>query len=109
MTGDMSKTAGQWWGDAFTKIAVSILGLAATGIAVWMLSIHTQLATLNVKLDHMAEASREVKAAVIDAQAVARDNARRLDRIEATRFTDQDAQKVIEPIDHRLRRLESNR
>lgn len=98
-------SAGKWWGEAFTKVAVGLLSLAASGMAVWTLSIHTQLATLNVKLDHMATSSAELKAAVIDATAIARDNARRLDRLEATRFTDSD----LIPLEKRAQALEGRR
>lgn len=109
MSDELTKSAGQWWGDAFTKVAVGLLSLAATGAAVWMLSIHTQLATLNVKLDHMSATHAETKKVSIDALAASRDNARRLDRVEATRFTAGDAEKMISPLEFRLNALEKRR
>lgn len=109
-------SAQSWWGDTASKVFVAVVSLIMSGFGTWMWVINTkftevtiQLVTITAKLDSMTEGLAAAKAGGLEAQAIARDNARRIDRIENTRFTDQDGLKLIAPIEHRLDRLESGR
>ena len=106
-------SAHTWWGETATKVFVAAVSTAVVGFGTWMWQINAkfadmtiQLVTITAKLDSMTEGLAAAKAGGIEAQAIARDNARRIDRIENTRFTDADATKLIAPLEHRLDRLE---
>lgn len=113
---ESKQTVGAFLGDTAAKtIAAIVLFLCTSGVAgfgVWMLTIHTSLATLGVKLDVINATIAETKDASAKANALAEDNSRRIQRIEDTRYTRDDAlecERKLESISTRLARLESGR
>lgn len=113
---ELSKPAGHLLGDSLVKVigAAATAGVLAFGT--WMTSIYNtqqelarQSAEVSFKLDVLNEQLAETKRAGSDAINEARDCQRRIDRIEATRFTDADAAKALAPLEARIDRLESTR
>lgn len=113
---ELDRPAGHVVGDGLVRLFFGLLSLGLVGFGAWMWGMYetqqdlaSKSMELAIKLDVLNAQLAEAKTAGKDASAVARDNARRLDRIEATRFTDQDALKVIAPLEHRIERIESGR
>lgn len=99
------QAAADWWGSVGTKVVGAVLVAVVLGLGGWMTTIYGQLITLNLRIEQLAKAIEETK----EIEATARANDKRLSHIESTRFTDDDAAKLIAPIEHRLQRLESGK
>jgi hypothetical protein len=111
---DLSKPAGHLLGDGLVKLIGGLVSAGVLAFGAWMSSMWSvqaelgrQAAEVSFKLDILSQQLAETKASTLDAESMARENARRLDRIEATRFTEQDAAKALVPLEHRVTQLES--
>lgn len=100
------ESAGSWWSEAATKVVVGLMLAGAVGLGGGMFSMYAQLITLNVKLDSVTNAIVETKTSSAEANALARENSRRIDKIENTRFSYDDAKRNISPLEKRLDNLE---
>lgn len=101
------QSAGQWWGETMTKVFVTVIGAISVGMGAWMLTIYTELISIDARLEGMAITLEETRQNTSDAQTAARSNARRIDYIENTRFTDRDFEKQIAPLERRVADIEA--
>lgn len=99
------QTAQQWLFGIFTVAVGAVLVAVVLGGVDWMTAMNTQLTTLNVKVDNLTTAINQLQSLSGEVKAIDK----RVQRIEDTRFSDTDAQRLIAPIEHRLERLESGR
>lgn len=113
---EMSRPTGHVVGDNFIRLFFGLVSLGISAFGIWMWTMYTTQQELRAaseqvafKLDLLNAQLAEAKNGAAEAMSGVRDCERRLDRIEATRFTEADAAKTIAPLEHRIERLESTR
>lgn len=112
---EFDRPVGHVLGDGLIKLIGAVVATCVIGFGGWMGSIWSSQqelrstgAELNFKIDLLTTQLAETKSAGDEAETLARDNARRLERIEATRFTEQDAAKALVPLQQRIDQLEKS-